>query len=280
MSYKLPVPIFVGGRKYTECEYLPPTGGVLANVSKVGRSRDYFSALRTFLIGCIKLFMDADGNIVEDSIQLKSLISKMPTRTADSLSSIILVENNDGEDSIEGIYSCPRCGTKIIAEEKVLDGMTIDTCDHVSDLKTGYYEGETDEISVELSKPVIFYNENNKEVLREINSFKMRFPTLEDGINAFMKYGGKDEVRLQFQMFVNALISVDDEPVDTKWKNSWGMMMFENIKSVKKDLGQITGVIKQYGLNPEVEKHCTDCEKDFMVTVNTTSFFVRALQSV
>jgi hypothetical protein len=277
---KLPVPIFFGNKKYTDCEYELPTGGVFANVNKTARSGDYFSALRSFLIGCIKLLMDSDGNIVEDSIQLKSLISKMPTRTADYISTMILVEYNDGDDEIEGIYSCPRCYHKIIAENKIIDGMEMNTCDHVSDLAIGYWESENDKIQVDLSKPVKFYNPVSKEILREINSFEMRFPTLEDGINAFVKYGGQDEIRLQFQMFINAIISIDGEDVDNKWKNAHGMMMFESIKSVKKDLSQIIGVIKKYGINPEREKTCPECGKVFNAAINTTSFFVRALQSI
>ena len=66
--------------------------------------------------------------------------------------------------------------------------MEIDTRDHINSYPINYYTGETGTFEVMLSKPVNFIDTNRNEVIDEIVGFEMRFPTLEDGINAFQKY--------------------------------------------------------------------------------------------
>ena len=275
MQCKFPKKIYIQDRAYSSCEYESPTGGTLANVSKVARGGDYFSGLRMFLIGCIKSISDDNGNTVEESIQLKQIISKMPTRTADYVCNMILVEYNDGEDEIEGIYSCPRCGNKIISEKKEIDGMELDTCDRITDLEVVFDDGpETFQIALE--KPVKFFDDSKKESIGDIGNIVMRFPTIEDGINAFLKWGSQDEVRIQFQMFVNALIEADGDIVDNKFRSNFGMLLFERMN--RRDLYSVINKVKSVGMNPERKKHCNECGKDFKATVNTTSFFVSALR--
>ena len=280
MYCKFPIPIFHNDKKYIGCEYESPDGGTLANVNKVARNGDFFSAVRSLLIGCISSIKTDSDQEITDSTSLKSLISKLPTRTADTLSTLIMLEYNEGDDGVEGVYTCPRCYNKIISELKIVDGMEIDTRDHINSYPINYYTGETGTFEVMLSKPVNFIDTNRNEVIDEIVGFEMRFPTLEDGINAFQKYGGKDEIRMQFGMFINAIQTVNGDVVDTRWKTACGDLMFEKMRAVKRDIGFITNNIKQYGIPSEVKKTCQNCEKEWMAPLNTSGFFVSALDSI
>ena len=81
MSVKLSVPIYRPERTYYEAEITKPSGATLADTRKSADTGDLFSALRSFLIGCVKSIDD-----VEDKTALKVLISKMPYKTAEQLS--------------------------------------------------------------------------------------------------------------------------------------------------------------------------------------------------
>jgi len=279
-NIRLAIPIFHSDAVYTTAEIRKPTGKALADTRKASDSGDFFSALRVFLGGCIESFTTKEGQTVVDKVALKSLIPKLPYKSAEQLAiSIVSLHNSDDDDGIEGVYYCPRCQHKVISQYLMSDGIEIDTRDFISQLTTGYYDGDTGMFTVDLSENVVIKNATNGEVLEEIESFEMRFPTLEHGISAYQRYGGNDDIRLQFAMFAQSLVSVNGVEIDSRWRNNFGMILFEGIKDTKVDLGKkIIQNINTFGVISTVRKNCPNCGKEWLAHISTSNFFVSALR--
>lgn len=277
-NIQLAVPIFFKDEVYVRAEIRKPTGKVIADTKKSSDTGDFFSSLRVFLVGCVESITKKDEQVITDKVALKSLIPKMPYKTAEQLALAIVSLHNSDDDGVEGVYYCPACNTPVFAKKECSDGVDIDTRDFISQLPIGYYEG-TGIIEADLSEPVHIKNAVSGEILEEITSFAIGFPTLEHGINAFQKYGNSDTVRLQFSMFAQALVSVNGEPVDNRFKNAVGTLLFEGIKDVLEDLTKkIIRPINKCGVIPEIPKFCPNCGKEWKAQVNTSNFFASALR--
>lgn len=272
---KLVIPFSVKGKVYSECELENPRASVIADTKKsIDETGDAFSAMRVMLNGCVTSFTITDGTVVADRVAVKSLIPKMPLKTAEHLTLSLVTMHYADDDGIEGVYPCPRCGAQYIAEILENDGMAVDTRDHISALPVVYCETPDMEITRDLKSPVIIENKANNSILYEINSISIGIPTLENAINAYAKIGSRDMVRLQFAMYVEALLKINGEPVDNRFKNSFGMLVFENIRDARADLGWIAEQINRYGTDRDVSKTCKRCGKVWKATVSTSNFFV------
>lgn len=268
-----PIPIFYNDNVYQNIEIIKPSGAVIADTKKEADKGDFFSSIKVFIAGCTASIDD-----VADKVMIKKLVSQMPYRSAEAIAIKIMADFYADDDGIEGVYPCPRCGHKIISEYRENEGTIIDTRDFISNLHIGYYDDVVNEIKVELSEPVILKNKIDDRVLEEIEEFSIKFPTLENGINACARMGLNDTVRLQYAIYADALLTVNGQVAEKRWKDMFGLPLFENIKDAKKDIGQINEVLKRYGINPEVEKRCPKCEKVWRPEVNTTNFFASGLQ--
>lgn len=269
---RLPIPIFSNEKIYREIEIKKPNGAVLADTKKATQKGDVFLAVWIFISGCTSAIED-----ITDKQQIKSLISKMPYRSAEAIAIKIMSDFYSDDDGIEGVYQCPRCKNKIISELKEEDGIKIDTRDFISQLHIGYCETDSNVIDLELSESVKLKNSATDEIIIEVNSLSLQFPTIENCMSAFKRIGLNDEVRLQYMAYVDALISINGEPIDQKWKNMFGLTLFEGMKDARKDIGKIADEIKKYGIDTTVEKRCNQCEKVWRPSINTTNFFASAL---
>jgi hypothetical protein len=267
---KLVIPFSVNGKVYSECEIGKPRASVIADTKRcIDETGDAFSAMRVMLNGCIESFGD-----VTDKVAIKALIPKMPLKTAEHLVLSVVTMHYADDDGIEGVYPCPRCGTQYIAEIRETDGMVVDTRDHISTLPVVYCDMADIEIMREFKTAVLIENKANGNVIYDINSITIAVPTLENAINAYAKIGARDMVRLQFAMYVEALKKINGEVVDNKFRNSFGMLVFENIRDARDDLGWIAEQINMYGTDREVKKTCKKCGKVWKATVSTSNFFV------
>ena len=118
-----------------------------------------------------------------------------------------------------------------------------------------------------------------RQVLEEILSLEMRYPTLSDCIRGASKQQGSDAVRTQFAIYVEAMTKCNGEELTAGWKSKFGMPMFNNLKDVKNDLYRISDEVKKYGLDTMVEKTCPSCDKVWKSNIPTVNFFVSALRS-
>lgn len=277
---KLPIPIFYKENIHKEVQIDEPESGVLANAHKISQTGDHFSSSLSMLIGIVKSIAGENG-LIEEKNLIKPILYKMPWNTAEFLLEEAMLLMDPEAEYIEGMYTCDRngCGYIQYAERKVLeDDVVIDTRDSIHNLQVTYYEGDINNIHIQLTKPTTIINEIDKSVLAEIDNFDMIFPTIENCITAFAKYGGADRTRLRFGIWLEAITKVNGEYVDNRWKNSYGMFFLDHIKKAF-DLKEIAKETQKYGRTPYVTKRCPKCNKIFKSVINKTGFFDSALDS-
>lgn len=282
---RLPVPINYKDNVYLEVEVEAPGAGLIANtINTIDRSGDSYSGLHTWITGCIKSIKSDDGKEITDKSQIRSMVRQMPYKSAEFVALKTILMIND-DDEIEGVYNCPRCDNQTVAERIMQDGEEIsNTLDHVEDLEINFTENGTVNFEHIFSNPIEIKSgqpgKEGKLNIEEIQSIVFHYPTLGDCISAYLKCGSNDKARLQFGIYVESIEKVNGEPKDKRWKNSYGMKAFDNIKNLKKDLLEIFRKGNEYGLDPNVKKNCNKCGKRWEEPVNSMNFFGSALRSI
>jgi len=272
---RLPLPKRIKDVLYTEAEVSEPTVNAAIETQKMAKSGSFFQSLRAFCNSCVDEFKTSDGQSITDPISIKSIIPKLPFKTVEYLALQAVLKHNDGDDGIEGMYPCPRCGHDVIAEYSDRDGVIIDTRDHISKLTVKYSDDEQGPITVDLATPVLIQDKVTNEVIEEVKSLTIEAPTLEKCIAAEGKTSS-DRIRLQLAIYVECLIAVNGQPIDSRYRDAYGMYIFGNIRSIKKDLKVLSDSINQFGLDTSVEKECPKCGKVWRAQVNTSNFFASA----
>ena len=274
MIKRLPVLYQTKENLYTEVEVKKPSGKVISDTNEA-KIKNPYTAMRAFVSGCIVRIISEDKEITEE-VSIKRACDLMSTKNLEYLSQELMVLYYNGEDFIEGVYECPRCHETVIAQKEIDDGMEIDTRDRISDLKVVFMEDPSLlTLEIALTTPVSIKTETFVE---EINSLTIGFPTTEDTIKAYASVGDKNEVRLQYAIYANALQKINGEEVDTSWKRNFGLKLFNGIEEVKEDIGKISDHINSFGVDPRLEKTCKECGKVWHPLINTPNFFDSALQ--
>lgn len=268
---QLYTPIFFGGKVYVEAEIKKPTPGVLADAHRLMGENKLGSALLAFVSGSIESLTDKEGKIEIKKDQIKIICRDMKQRCIEDIAIDIML-SLDSEDAIEGVYNCPRCHKQKVCESR--DG--IDTRDYISELEITYFDKEEDYCEIELTEP--YERKEKDEVVEVITTLGFKYPTITDYIQCSARYGTKDEIRVQYALYVECLQNVNGVEIDKQWKNRHGMYMIENLKNVKIDLSKISTEINKYGRNNKVKKTCEFCGKEWMAFLNTANFFVSGLQ--
>lgn len=273
---KLPIPISSNGNFYSEIEINRPKTGIIADAQGLLDTGDVFSAIARFISGSTDS-ISGEGNTEEVPDRIKTLTRRMPYRSAEYISMMILLLLNEEDDGIEGAYICPRCGCQIIAE---LDEQNdIDTRDRISELPVTFMDEPKETFTVSLNEPVLIKNQQNDEVLYTVEELEIVHPTLENCIHAYRKHGAKDSVRRQLAIYSEAMVKINDEEVDNKLRNLWGMFIFENLDS-STDIQTIGNEVSKYGMETSVGKDCPNCKKHFEAPINTSNFFASGLPSM
>ena len=272
---KFPAPVIYNDVRYTDFELQRVPAYVLADTKKkIDSTGNSYSGMKPFLAGCISRIYNEDTE-VNDLVGIKSIIGKMPLRCAEYavIQGSLLFSEDDG---VEGCYICPRCEHKVIKEKKTLDGEDTDNRDFVSNLEFNI----TDESSKTFyfSEPIRIINLSNNQVIGEIDEMTMTLPTLDQTIAVMDEYGKKDSIRLQFAQYAKAITHINGEEVDSKWRAQWGLYIFEQIRSITKDLKQISDWILSIGLQTKVLRYCPECGKEWKAYIDVTNFFVSGLQ--
>ena len=272
---QLPIPIITNsGGVFNEIEIIKPKSSVIADTRKVlNDTNEVFHSIRTFLSGCIESISN-DEKVISDKENIRNMVNFMPYRSAEVCLYKILVLYDPDKDAIEGVYSCPRCGTKLITE--YIESEDIDTRDFISQLEIKYMD-EYEDIEIELSDPVNIKDKGRDEILESIQSMKFKHPTIANCIVAEKMYGSTDSIRMQFAMYVESLKEINGIEIDKKYRNTYGMFIFNNVKECKKDLGELNRKVSEYGIDPNLTKICKSCGKEFKVPINMSNFFVSAL---
>jgi hypothetical protein len=258
-TLKMPIPISYNGSLLVDVNIKSYTAGVIADCKKSLDAQGPYAGYQTFLSGCI----ESIGEVISKQ-EIRNIINNMSYKTAEYLMLEIIAL--DGEDGIEGMYICPRCNNEIICEH--------DTEDHIKDLEIKTTECVNFEIK--LLNGITIENKMPEDSIEYVQSLTFRYPTLKDCLNAYIKYGKKEQSRLQLGICLEGLNSVNGIDIDLKFKNRYGMQIIENL--VSKDLKFLIEKINEFGVITDKIKTCNKCGKEFKVNLNTSNFFVSALQ--
>lgn len=260
------IPIHHQNKVYTSCIIDKPRGGVIADSVDEIRSTGEFGAMLKLISGCIKSIEDTEGNVISRTHEIEPIIRNATIITAESLAINMLSSVND--IGAEQILKCPRC-----KETKIYDG---ENSIHYSDLEIrNYFPEDPDKsqiIRIDLEEPVEI--KSNGETLMSISNIDIRMPTINDGISGSMKYPG-DTLRRQYAIYVSAIMAVNGDPVDMKFKNQWGMWVFERM--YPSDMSIISSVLSSYGINKRMFMRCK-CGKQYSHDIDLSDFFESGLQ--
>lgn len=269
---RLPIPVVAdNGSRFSEVEIKKPNSGLVADTKKlIDSNPNMFIAVKQFVSGIIVSIDD-----VSDPIALKGLTKNLPYRSAEYLMIQAFILRNPDNDGVEGVYPCPRCGTQVISEAYEKDGIEYDTRDFLSNLEIVYADFTSVEIN--LLEPIEIKNLKNGEILYSIESIQMSYPTLEHCIQGYNACSDKkDDIRLQFNIYAQALTHINGAEIDSKFRSNFGAILFEKIDN-DEDLYKISNAMQEYGLNNKVKKNCPNCSKNWITTLNTNNFFVSSL---
>lgn len=275
MIRKLPVLLKTDNDLYKTIELKLPSSDVLADTKEAVNTSNQYVAVRNLIAGCTSRI--SGQNDITEPDRIKLLVGKMSNKNLEYFAREIMIGYYDGDDYVEGVYSCPRCGEKIISEKKDMEGIIIDTRDRMSELKVAFMENESElEFFVEFTEPVIIESEAGNT---EVASAVMRYPTVEDMIQAYSLVGDSNSIKFQLAQYAYCLVKVNNKAVDDNWRRSYGYKMFRSIKNVNLDLNKKIGeIVNRYGVDPRIEKTCSKCGKTWKPYINSLNFFASALQ--
>ena len=274
---RLPMPVRFGDRVIVAVEYDTPTQGAIADAKKAAEHSVYRAA-KAWIDGGIISLIDSAGGRIEDSKEIRKATYQFTIPDVELLTTAIALTYNE-DDKVEGVYECPRCGKRQVAEAYE----DYDTRDRVSDLVITCADAPEDEFTVTFKEPVVIRGRSrtkDEEASLEVTSLTLRHPTLVDVINAQGKYGASDDTRQQFAYYVEALQRINGEEASPKEKAQFGMQIFETMRK-NNDVKQIGDAVSRYGLDNKVWKTCRSaggCGKRWQEVINTSSFFASALQ--
>lgn len=273
MRIQLPIPIYTNNEVF--CEYIEirkPNTGCIADTKKMSDSGDQYGAISFFVAHCTESMETVNGDTITDRDRIKSLVRNMPYRSAEYVFTQIMLLRHP-EDGVEGVYYCPRCKTRIICEAKkdsATGELLSDTRDFIRDLKVTFAEGLSN-VQHTFLEPVEVKTTDGK-VLVSVESLVMRHPTLADAISGIRRADKSDELRAQFGIYVDSLVEINGSVVDSKWRNTYGMMVFDRMDP-DTDIVEISKKVNEYGMEKRVLRTCPDCEKQWRSIVNTSNFF-------
>jgi len=273
MIKRLPVLLKTNENVYTQVETKRPTGVLIAETEEAVKKNE-FLGLRNFVSGCISSITGEDIEIT-DKIQIKTAVGKMSNKSVEYLSQEIMIDYYEGDDYVEGVYTCPRCNTQHIFEKSIQDGIDMDNRDKISDLIVTFMEDPSELLfDIEFKNPIVV---SSSQLEEEINNVTMTFPTMDDHIEVLNTVGRNNMTRLQYALYSRAIVKANGLEVDNSWRRSKGIQLFLNSDNVKEDVGKMAEYINRYGVDHRLEKVCKNCSKVWQPVINTSNFFGSAL---
>jgi hypothetical protein len=241
---KLYYPIWFEDKKYLNCEIKRPTPLVISETEKLVSDSSYGQAMLYFVANCITSYADDTGICVEEKDKIRAITKKMKQKCLEDLAVDIMLKI-DNEDGIEGVYYCPRCGDRQIAEKKGDD----DTRDFISILEVNYLESDRDYFEVQLAESYKRFDKD--ELVEDINTLGFHYPSIENFITVLSKFGLNNKAKISYGSLVECLETINGKTVDKIYKDRYGMKMFENLPNIK-DLVKISSEMSAYGRSSKI----------------------------
>lgn len=249
----LPIAIHVDGQIYTTAEFKEATAGDIAKVRKVGENGDIYSAFLAWACATCQSIDD-----VTDENEIKKILRFAPFETVYAVA-VWGMAKTRGVDTVEGRYKCPTCG--------VIVDHTGEYADSIFSLEVESTEDES--AIIDLDQSVEIKNAKTGEVIEKIETLQMKYAILDDLIKAYHRYPD-DESKMQFEVYKNSIVAVNDKPADNSWRASYGDLIFQKMKYTT--INRIGKVLSKYSFG-QVECACMKCKQRWITKVDLTNFF-------
>ena len=245
---KLPIRIEVDGEQIEDVELREMSGADIAEVKKIGANGDIYSAFLSFAVSCTKSLGD-----IKDKKQIYEAYRNAPFDTVYAIA-VHGMALTRGIDKIEGRYKC-KCGTII---------------EHFDEFADPLPEADPiDNENIEFScNKIEIMNSKTQETVFSVEKLLMRRPLIKDLIKAFRKYPD-DDTQMQFEVYKECIIKVDDREISEKDRVAYGDMIFR-----KMSLSDLTALGKVASLSfGRVECVCMKCKRRWVADLDLTNFF-------
>ena len=249
----LPIAIHCNGDIFTNAEVREATASDIAKVRKIGENGDVYSAFLAWACATCQSIDD-----VEDENEIKNILKQSPFETVFAIAIWGMAKTKD-VDIVEGSYICPNCGTKVDHTGEFADSI----------FALGTESTEDYGVDIKLKNPVEIKNSKTGEIIEKIEHINMRYAIMDDLIKAFRKYPD-DDAKMQFEVYKNSLMSVNGKDVDTKWRNSFGDLVFQKMKFGT--INEVTKELSEYSYG-SVECVCMKCKSRWKTKLDLTNFF-------
>jgi hypothetical protein len=262
---KLPMPVIISDKKYTEVELKEASAEIVANVVKDVDRGAFYDALLTWCVGVIDYFVTDNDEQISDKSEVRQIARSLPFLSAYAVTMYGMAKTQN-KDEIRGKYLCPDCGTAVFVNDDT--GL-----DSLSELEILYID-DPKPIEIKLSTPVKIYDKSDK-LLYEIESITMNYPTLKDCIKGFSQYPD-DTGRMQFATYSEALATVNGQVQTPAWHATFGVMLFGKMRF--RDIDTIGTSISKYGVVTTRERVCPKCFSHWDAEVDLYAFFGSGLK--
>lgn len=264
---RLPVPVEVDGEIYTDAKIGRAESLSIAKTTDEVNRGDMYTAILEWCAGVLEELSGDAGTIT--GADLRRALRAMPFVSAYAIAMYGMAETKK-DDTISGTYPCPKCKTPVVAEMKEVDGEIIDDADHLYTLDLATLDTPRDGISIELKYPVTLTKRDSGEVIEEIASLVMDWPTLGQCIRAYQRCPDSD-MRMQFLLYADSLRTVNGSDRNRAWREAMGVRLFEKMDA--EDMAQISGMMKEYSVNASKERVCVKCHHRWEAPLDFANFF-------
>lgn len=270
---KLPIPIQADGSLYTDVKLRDAEALTVAKSKELASGGDYYGSVLEWNAGVTAEISGPDGEIT-DTTEIRRLLRMMPFQSAYALACFGMAQTK-GDDSIPGVYACPKCGREIRCERGERDGDEFDECDHLWNLEMPTLNDPSGGISISLSSPVELRKKDAENTLIEtVETFTLEWPTLAMCMKAHARYPDNDS-QMQLALYADALRDTNGKPHDGSWKTVIGIKLFEQMKM--NDNRKIDKELQKYSINMEVERACMKCKTRWKAPLDLNGFFASGL---
>jgi hypothetical protein len=258
----LPVSFTYGGEIINQFEVKAALAEDMADTSDLMREGGGYGGIKRWCSGVLKSL-----NEHEDKVTLENMIRDMPFVSAYAVAAFGAAKTR-GNDSVESSYRCPRCGEVRVYGKTDDDDMT----DHLDDFKP--VVSADNQLSFSFDEPVYILEKKTGAIIEEIRSITIHAPTISDFIRAGQRYpDGKS--RLTFFAYGCALEAVNGNPVENRWKNQWGDLVFAKMSG--KEFNRISKEIYAQQIGNAIERVCLKCHHRWTEPLNLSNFFASGL---
>jgi hypothetical protein len=268
---KLPIGVELDGSVYTDVNIKRAESLVIAKTTEEAGRGNPYSAILEWNAGITESLSGNDGTV--EGADIRRALRFMPFESSFALACHGMAETKK-DDSISGVYPCPKCGSLVKAERGENDGVPFDDTDHLYALDVETLDDPKEGIALTLQYPVELKKRDSGEVIETIESFVMDWPTLDQCIRAHQKCPDA-EMRMQFALYSSALRTVNNKPVDGTWKATYGTRFFEKMDAV--DTASLNDIMKRYSINVSRERVCMKCKTHFDAPIDLNGFFASGL---